>query len=139
MSRMSNVNTSRLPVVVLGMLAFGAAAVGAGADPRREPANAWLERAVAELPGVRREDEQIRGERDSFANLMSETQFALMLFQCRQGDADRARLVELARRSEKTPPRDDTPLERFRPGQRGGHYVRDRWREGRRTPAAAGR
>jgi hypothetical protein len=86
------------------------------APPSTAPSNAarpWLERAAAELPKMRAYDTKAVPKR--LANLVSEDNVALMLFHADRSEANRRRMVELARRHEAEPPAGDTPGQRLSP------------------------
>ena len=51
----------------------------------------------------------------AFVNLISEENVAIMLVHARGSHADRDRLVELARRWESKPPKDDAPMQCLEP------------------------
>src|SRR5687767_10350322 len=93
-------------ILLVGLLALCPGAAGVDDKPRQksdaryDSPDYWLGRAAAELPAVR----AFTGELPKgYTNILSEEMLAVMMMQTRGSDADRQRLLKLARRLEALP------------------------------------
>ena len=103
-----------LAILIAVATAVVPARLGA-AEPVSPEAAVWLDRAVAELPALRREQEKIKTPRNAVEALVTEDPVASMVFRCRGSESDRSLLLDLAGRTEKAPPPSDSPAGRLQP------------------------